>query len=112
MTMEHGDMTKEPVFTANNDTEHDPRKLLTPELRQDIVRLKEQMEEYAAHLDNLCHNLESINDAVLRAQEFAESLLTDDISGAWEVISNSQQINGWDVNVEDDWETEPLDWRE
>jgi cell division septum initiation protein DivIVA len=102
-------MTKDPVFNAEDHREHDTHKLLTPELRQDIVRLKEQMEEYAAHLDNLCHNLESINDAVLRAQEFAESLLTDDISGAWEVISNSQQINECDVNVEDDWEMEPLD---
>lgn len=98
-----------PVFNAEDHREHDTHKLLTPELRQDIVRLKEQMEEYAAHLDNLCHNLESINDAVLRAREFVESLLTGDISGAWEVISNSQQINEWDVNVEDDWETEPLD---
>jgi len=48
-------------------------------------------------------------DGLLRAQEFAESLLTGNISRAWEVISNSQQVNEWDVNVEDDWETEPLD---
>ena len=102
-------MTEDPNSTTDRQGEHDIHELLTPELRQDIVRLKEQMEEYAEYLDDLSHNLESINDAVLRAQEFAESLLTDDISGAWEVISNSQQINEWDVNVEDDWETEPLD---
>ena len=102
-------MTEDPVCNAEDHREHNTHELLTPELRQDIVRLKEQMEEYAAYLDDLCHNLESINDAVLRAQEFAKSLLTGNISGAWEVIRNSQQVNEWDVNVEDDWETEPLD---
>jgi hypothetical protein len=95
-------MTKESVFTANNDTEHDVHNLLSPELRQDIIRLKEQMEKYATHLDNLCRNLEKINDAVIRAQEFAECLLTDDPSGAWEVIRRSQQPNEWDPDVEDD----------
>jgi hypothetical protein len=102
-------MTTEPVFTAGNDTEHDPHKLLTPELRLDIIRLKERMEKYASRLTNLCRKLDSINDAVLGAQEFAECLLTDDLSGAWEVIRRSQQPNEWDPDVEHDWETEPLD---
>jgi hypothetical protein len=79
-------MTKETISSADNDREHDPHKLLTPELRQEIVLLKEQMMEYAEHLCNLCHNLERIKDAVFRAQEFAECLLTDDLSGAWNVI--------------------------
>ena len=100
-------MTKDLQPTDNQQGEHEELRVLTPELRQDIIRLKEQMEEYAAHLNNLCQNLESINDAVFRAQEFAESLLTGNISGAWEVIRKSQQVNEWDLNVEDDWETEP-----
>ena len=102
-------MTKETVFAADNDCKHDPCKLLTPELRQDFIRVKEQMEEYATQLNNLCRNLEGISDSVSRAQEFAECLLTEDLSGAWEVIRRSQQPNEWDPNIEHDWEREPLD---
>ncbi|HEV3236759.1 MAG TPA: hypothetical protein VGZ25_07200, partial [Gemmataceae bacterium] len=102
-------MTKDPVFNAEDHREHDTHKLLTRQLRQDVIRVKEQMEQYATHLNNLCRNLERINDAVLRAQEFAECLLTDDLSGAWEVIRRSQQPNEWDPNVGHDWETDPLD---
>ena len=102
-------MTEDPNSTTDHYGEHDIHKLLTPQLRQDIIRVKVQMEPYATHLNNLCRNLERINDAVLRAQEFAECLLTDDLSGAWEVIRRSQQPNEWDPNVGHDWETDPLD---
>lgn len=102
-------MTEDPNSTTDRQGEHDIHKLLTPQLRQDIIRVKEQMQQYATHLNNLCRNLERINDAVLRAQEFAECLLTDDLSGAWEVIRRSEQPNDWDPNVEHDWETDPLD---
>jgi hypothetical protein len=60
-------------------------------MRQEIVRLKGQMEEYAGHLDHLCRNLEVINDAIFNAKEIAECLLDDDPFGAWEVIKRSQQ---------------------
>jgi hypothetical protein len=56
------------------DREHDAHKFLTFELRQDLIRLQKQMEEYATKLNNLCRNLESINDAVFTAQEFTERL--------------------------------------
>ena len=99
-------MTKDLQPTDNQQSEHEVLSVLTPELRQDILRLKKQMEQYATHLNNLCRNLERINDAVIRAQKFAKCLLTDDLSGAWEVIRTSQQLNEWDPNAGDDLDRE------
>jgi hypothetical protein len=84
-------MTKGPRFTQEHQDKHDVHKLLSPEMRQEIARLSEQMGEFAAHLTNLCNNLQVINDAVFNAKEIAECLLTDDPFGAWEVIKRSQQ---------------------
>jgi hypothetical protein len=96
-------MTKEPVSTAANNSEHvNPHKLLTSELRQNILRLKQQIEEYAILLDSLCHNLESIKVATSRAEEFAQCLLTDNLSEAWRVIQRSHQVNEWDPDDQDD----------
>ena len=50
-------MTKDLQPTDNQQSAHEVLSVLTPELRQDIVRLKEQMEQYATHLNNLCRNL-------------------------------------------------------
>jgi len=53
-------------------------KLVTPEMRQDVVQLKQRLEEYAHCLEDLFHNLKGISDGIFRGQQFAECLLADD----------------------------------
>jgi hypothetical protein len=83
-------------------------KLLTPEMRQQVVQLKQQLEEYAAHLGDLCHNLEVINDAVFRAQDIAECLLEDDPFEAWDAIKSEKQAADTPAD-EVDWQPYDLD---
>ena len=66
-------------------------KLLTPEMRQEIVRLKGQMEEYAGHLDHLCRDLEVINDASSTQRRSLNACSMTIPFGAWEVIKRSQE---------------------
>jgi hypothetical protein len=47
-------MTEDLRFTQDHRGEHDVHKLLSPEMRQEIVRLSEQMQEYAARLTGIC----------------------------------------------------------
>ena len=62
-------------------------ELLTPEMRQQVVQLKEQLEDYVGRLDTVCHNLDLINNAIYRAYEIAECLLKDDPFAAWDTQS-------------------------
>ena len=84
-------------------------KLLTPEMRQDIIRVREQMEECACHLTDLYSYLEDINDAIFKAQEITECLLDDDPFGAWDVIKRDRPAEA--TETEGDWDTEDPDWR-
>ena len=68
-----------------DDAHPTKRKLLAPELRRDIVLLKEQMDEFAGYLTDVCNNLEVTDDAIFKAQEIAKCLLDDDLS-AWDAI--------------------------
>ena len=46
-------------------------KLLTPEMRQQVVQLKEKLEDYVGQLDTVCRN-NVINNAIYRAYEIAK----------------------------------------
>jgi hypothetical protein len=72
-----------------DDTHHTKRrhvqgnkmqKLLCPEMRQEIVRLTKQTEEFANDVLALCDNLKIVGDAIFTAQELAESVLDKDLS--------------------------------
>jgi hypothetical protein len=60
-------------------------------MREGLVQLKGKMAGYAACLDYLCRKLELINDAIVRADEAAKSLLDDDALEALAAIRKLQQ---------------------
>jgi hypothetical protein len=66
-------------------------KLITPELRQEVVQLKQRLDDYAGYLDDLFYNLNAIGDAIFRAREFAECLLADDPFKAWEIMKKKEE---------------------
>ncbi len=88
--------------TKRHGNQGNVQKLLTPKMREDFVRLKEQMEEFAGRLVGLCDSLEEINSAIFDAQEIAECLIDDDLFGACDVIKRRQARDG--TNPEADWE--------
>lgn len=94
--------------TKRHRGQRNVHKLLTPEMRQDIEALKEQMEGCACHLTDLYSYLEDINDAILKVQEIAECLLDDDPFGAWDVIKRDRPAEA--TEAEGDWDTEDPDW--
>ncbi len=76
--------------TKRDDALSQKRNLLTPELRDEFVRLRDQMGEFAGRLLDLCDSLQVINNAIFNAQEIAECLIYDDLLGACEVIKRQQ----------------------
>jgi len=68
-------------------------ELLTPEKRQRVVQLKEQLEDYVGQLDTVCRNLDVINNAIYRAYEIAECLLKDDPFEAWGAIKSEKRAD-------------------
>jgi hypothetical protein len=84
-------------------------KLITPEMRQQVVQLKEQLEDYVGRLDTVCRNVDVINDAIYRAYEIAECLLKDDPFDAWEVIQGEKQPAGYMQTEEPDWVPDTFD---
>jgi hypothetical protein len=97
---------------ANHTKQHQGQtnvQLLTPEMRQQVVQLKERLEEYVGHLDTVCHNLDVINDSIFRAYEIAECLLKVDPFEAWDVIKGEKRAAGYTPTEDPDWGPDTFD---
>lgn len=96
-------MTGDGHPTKRNGTQTRKRKLLSPDLRKDFVRLRDQMREFAGPLIDLCDSVQVIRDAVVDAQQLADCLIDDDLFGACEVIRRQPRI---EVLKDDDGDTD------
>ena len=83
-------------------------ELLTPEMRQQVVQLKEKLEDYVGQLDTVCRNLDVINNAIYRAYEIADCLLKDDPFAACDAIKSEKQAADTPAD-EVDWQPYDLD---
>ena len=83
-------------------------ELLTPEMRQQVVQLKEKLEDYVGQLDTVCRNLDVINNAIYRAYEIAECLLKDDTFAACDAIKSEKPATDPTAD-EVDWQPYDLD---
>ena len=72
----------------------------TPEMRRQVVQLKQRLDDYGGYLDDLFYNLNAIGDAIFRAQEFAECLLADDPFKAREIMKKKEkeELDGFDID--------------
>jgi hypothetical protein len=71
-------------FTEHQEVQNEVRDLTTSEMRREIVRVKQQLEEYAHRLADLFYELAGIRDALREAQAVAECLLMRDPFDAWQ----------------------------
>jgi hypothetical protein len=84
-------------------------KLITTEMRQQVVQLKKQLEDNVGRLDTVCRNLDVTNDAIYRAYEIAECLLKENLFDAWEVIQGEKQPAAYTLTEEPDWVPDTFD---
>jgi hypothetical protein len=64
--------------------ENQNNELVTPEMREQVARVKRQLDQFTDGLRDLFHKLQDIDDVIFRAQQAAVCLLSDDLFGALE----------------------------
>lgn len=69
---------------------NEAQKLVTPEMREQIIQVKEQLQEFVGELASLCDRLHVINEAIFLAHGMADCLLEDDPFEAWDVIKKKR----------------------
>lgn len=87
-------------LTKQHPGQNNVYKLIAPEMRQQVIQLKQRLDDYAGYLDDLFYNLNAIGDAIFRAQEFAECLLADDPFKAREIMKKKEEeeLDGVDID--------------
>ena len=78
------------VRVMKHQRQGNANKLVTPEMRQQILQVKHQLDEYDGRLSNLFDLLNEIREALNIAQASAGCLLTNDPFEAWEKITKRE----------------------
>ncbi len=102
----HWNVKEEPQSAKDRRDQPDVHKLLSTQMRRELVRLKEKMVKYEVCLAHLCDQFEVIKNAIDRADEAANSLLDDDVLQAFAAIRRLQQnVEQKGCVDDDDWLT-------
>jgi hypothetical protein len=90
--------------TKDHRDQLDVDNLVTVQMRQELVRLIQQMAGCQEYLEFIIGKLELFKDAIARAGEAAESLLDDNALQALTAIKRIQQAAERKVREKADWD--------
>ncbi len=81
--------------TKDQQRQGNINKLITPEMRQQIRELKDQLDEHLRDVIGFCDLLNDIRKATFIARQSARCLLTNDPFKAWEKIRDQYEFDAF-----------------
>ena len=101
-------MKKSVRVTKDNQRNGNINKFITPEMRQNIVRLRRELDDCKGRLSDHFYVMNEVQEGLIIALECAECLLTSDPFAAWEKQTKRKQKKFDDISELEDAPRPPL----